>query len=63
MVSECASRADRVPVHMNLVDDIPEVRAALDKRAELILTHITPEVTPNGFHRTQIAEDFKTYLF
>jgi ribonuclease BN (tRNA processing enzyme) len=63
MVSECASRADRVPVHMNLVDDIPQVRAAMEKDAELILTHITPEVTPNGFHRTRVAEDFKTYIF
>jgi ribonuclease BN (tRNA processing enzyme) len=63
MVSECASRADKIPVHMNLVDDIPEVRAALDKRAELILTHITPDVTPNGFHRTRVAADFETYEF
>jgi hypothetical protein len=48
---------------MNLVDDIPEVRAALPRDAELILTHITPDVTPNGYHRTRIAEDFKTYDF
>jgi ribonuclease BN (tRNA processing enzyme) len=63
MVSECASRADRIPVHMNLVDDIPKVRAALARDAELILTHITPDVRPNGFERTRIAEDFKTYIF
>jgi ribonuclease BN (tRNA processing enzyme) len=63
MVSECASRADRVPVHMNLIDDIPEVRAALAKDAQLILTHITPEVTPNGLANTRVAEDFKTYVF
>ena len=63
MVSECASRADRVPVHMNLVDDIPEVRAAMEKSAQLILTHINPDVTPNGLSNTRVAEDFKTYKF
>jgi ribonuclease BN (tRNA processing enzyme) len=63
MVSECASRADNVPIHMNLVDDIPKVRAALSRDAELILTHITPEVTTNGMARTRVAEDFKTYVF
>ena len=63
MVSECASRADKVPVHMNLVDDIPEVRAAMEKDAQLILTHINPDVTPNGLSNTRVAEDFKTYKF
>jgi ribonuclease BN (tRNA processing enzyme) len=63
MVSECASRADKVPVHMNLVDDMPVVRGAMAKDAQLILTHITPEVSANGFKNTRVAEDFKTYTF
>ena len=63
MVSECASVADNVPVHMNLVDDMPKVRAALAPEAELILTHINPDVTTGGLPNTRVAHDFKTYRF
>jgi len=63
MVSECASRTDRIPLHMNLVDDIPVVRSALAKDARLILTHINPDVDTNGMANTSVAEDFKTYRF
>lgn len=63
MVSECASVADNVPVHMNLVDDMPKVRAALAPEAELILTHINPDVTTGGLPNTRVAQDFKTYRF
>ena len=61
LVSECASRSSSVPVHMNLTDDIPRVRAALAPSAQLILTHISPDVDADGLHNTRIAEDFKTY--
>lgn len=63
MVSECASRDARIPVHMNLVDDIPLVRAALPSTAELILTHIAPDVDTNGLPNTRVAQDFETYRF
>ena len=63
LVSECASRAENIPVHMNLVDDIPHVRSALPKGAELILTHITPDVDTNGMPNTRVARDFETYRF
>jgi len=63
MVSECASRDAIVPVHMNLVDDIPRVRAALPSDAQLILTHISPDVDSGGLPNTRVAEDFKTYKF
>ena len=63
MVSECASRADRIPVHMNLVDDMPVVRAALPSSAKLILTHIAPGVDTHGLPNTYVAEDFKRFTF
>lgn len=63
LISECASRAENIPVHMNLLDDIPRVRAAMPAEAHLILTHIAPDVTANGLENTRIARDYKTYRF
>ncbi|OAI41550.1 hypothetical protein AYO38_00525 [bacterium SCGC AG-212-C10] len=63
LVSECASRADTIPVHMNLLDDMPKVRALMAPDAPLILTHLTPEVDTNGLKNTFVAEDFKTFTF
>jgi ribonuclease BN (tRNA processing enzyme) len=63
MVSECASRADRIPVHMNLLDDMPVVRGALPSSSPLILTHIAPGVDTNGLPNTMVAEDFKKFSF
>ena len=60
LVSECASRANRIPIHMNLLDDIPQVQAAMRPTARLILTHVTPEVAPN-LPRTIVARDYQTY--
>jgi ribonuclease BN (tRNA processing enzyme) len=61
LVSECASRDMRFPVHMNLVDDMPRVRAALDPDATLVMTHIGPNVDTNGLPNTIVAKDFETY--
>ena len=63
LVSECASRDGRIPVHMNLLDDMPVVRAAMKPDAQLILTHISPDVDTNGMKNTQVAKDFQTYSF
>ena len=63
LVSECASRAQRIPIHMNLVDDIPRVREAMPATAQLILTHTTPDVTADGLPNTRIARDYETYCF
>ncbi len=60
LVSECASRADPIPIHMNLLDDIPQVQAAMAPTARLILTHVTPEVQPD-LPRTLVARDYQTY--
>ncbi len=63
LVSECAS-VDGNPVHMDLTNDIPRVRALLPKESHLILTHIDAEVaasrTPAG---VVIAQDEQTYRF
>jgi hypothetical protein len=48
---------------MNLVDDIPNVRAAMNPDAQLVLTHLTPEVTAEGLANTTIAEDLARYRF
>lgn len=63
LVCECASVAPN-PVHMNLIDDIPRVRALLPRESHMILTHIDKEVAvaapPQG---TVIAKDQETYTF
>ena len=63
LVSECASVADTIPVHMNLLDDIPVVRAAMAPEAALLLTHIEPKVSAEGLANTTVARDFETYRF
>ncbi len=63
LISECASRAENIPVHMNLVDDIPKVRAALPAQSTLILTHINSDVTDNGLPNTIVAQDYERYRF
>jgi ribonuclease BN (tRNA processing enzyme) len=63
LVSECASVDGHIPIHMNLVDDIPKVRAAMPASATLVLTHITPDVHNSGLPNTFVAEDLKTFRF
>ena len=63
LVSECSSRATRIPIHMNLVDDMPVVRAALAPDATLLITHIDGDVDTGGMQRTVVARDFESYLF
>lgn len=63
MVTECASRADRVPVHMNLIDDMPLVRATLAPEANLVITHIDSDVRPEGLDNTIVAADLESYRF
>jgi ribonuclease BN (tRNA processing enzyme) len=63
LVSECASRDARIPVHMNLVDDMPVVRGAMKPDAPLVLTHISPDVDTGGLPHTVVAKDFETYSY
>lgn len=63
LVSECASRDGAIPIHMNLVDDIPHVRAAMPGEATLLLTHLTPDVDDGGLANTLVAQDLETYRF
>jgi len=63
LVSECASREAKVDVHMNLLEDIPQVQAALGSDAHLLLTHLGPGVDSNGLDRTIVAQDFESYRF
>lgn len=63
LVSECATRDEVIPVHMNLFDDIPVVRGLLRAEAPLLLTHLSPGVDGAGLANTYVAEDFKTYRF
>ncbi len=62
LVSECASRDSAIPIHMNLVDDIPEVRAAMPAAAQLVLTHVTPDVVTD-LPNTIVARDYAMYRF
>lgn len=63
LVSECASRAGNVPIHMNLVDDMPRVRNAMAADATLLLTHIDSDVDSDGMPNTLVAKDYQTYRF
>lgn len=63
LVSECASRAANVPIHMNLVDDMPKVRSALAADSTLLLTHIDSDVDGGGLANTIVAKDHETYRF
>lgn len=63
LVSECASRDQHFPVHMNLVDDMPKVRAAMPAGAHLVLTHMGPGVDAAGLPNTHVARDFETLRF
>ncbi len=63
LVSECASRSGNVPIHMNLVDDMPVVRAAMGGDSTLLLTHIDSDVDSNGLPNTLVARDHETYRF
>lgn len=63
LVSECASRAEQLPVHMNLVDDIPRVRSSMASGSELVLSHLGPGIEPGNLPRTRVAADFDTYRF
>ena len=47
---------------MNLVDDIPELHAAMPTSARLVLTHVTPDVETD-LARTVVAKDYETYRF
>ena len=48
---------------MNLVDDMPKVRAAMKPEANLILTHLGADIDENGLDRTVVARDFGRYTF
>lgn len=61
LVSECSSRDLQLPTHMNLVDDIPRVRAAMAETAELVLTHLGPRIEPGGLPHTIVASDLASY--
>ncbi len=61
LVSECSSRDMQLPTHMNLVDDIPRVRAAMAETAELVLTHLGPRIDANGLSHVTVAEDLASY--
>ncbi|MEO6397685.1 MAG: MBL fold metallo-hydrolase [Tepidiformaceae bacterium] len=63
LVSECASRDGEIDIHMNLVNDIPRVHAALGPEAHLLLTHLGPDIHTTNLPRTTIAHDFEHYQF
>lgn len=63
LVSECASRSEQLPIHMNLVDDMPVLRQRMNSDAHLILTHIDKDVTAENLKKTTVARDLQTYRF
>ena len=63
LVSECVSRDLDLPMHMNLVDDMPKVRAAMSPDATLLLTHLGPGIASTELPRTIVARDYARYRF
>ncbi|MCC6387035.1 MAG: MBL fold metallo-hydrolase [Dehalococcoidia bacterium] len=63
MVSECTSRDEVSDNHMNLVDDMPRVRALMAGDASLVLTHLPHDLGAHDLPRTEVARDFGAYRF
>jgi ribonuclease BN (tRNA processing enzyme) len=61
LIAECSSVDERVPIHLNLVDDIPRVRDAMQPGSQLILTHLTPAVSAGHLPKTVDARDLERY--
>jgi ribonuclease BN (tRNA processing enzyme) len=61
LVTECASREERVPTHMNLRDDMPVLRRTLAPDATLILTHLDAGIVTNDMQNAIVAQDYETY--
>ena len=62
-MSECASIDNEVDVHMNLVSDMPKVRAAMAPNATLLLTHLGAGITGAELPNTIVARDYQNYRF
>lgn len=58
LVSECASRDERIPIHLNLVDDMPRLRAAMPPESLLVLTHLDASIRNCELSGTVVAQDF-----
>ncbi len=61
LVSECSSRSDQLDIHMNLVDDMPKLRAAMAPESKLLLTHLGPNVGPLPGVDFTITSDLARY--
>lgn len=61
VIAECSSVDERVPIHLNLVDDIPRIREAMPPDSRLILTHVTPAVSVTHLANTLVARDLERY--
>jgi len=57
LVAECASRDERIPIHMNLVDDMPRLRAAMRPDSLLVLTHLDATIRDTELPGTFVARD------
>lgn len=61
LVAECSSVSDRVPIHLNLADDIPRLRDAMQPGARLVLTHLGAGVSADHLRDTVVARDLERY--
>lgn len=61
LVSECSSRSARLDMHMNLVDDMPKLRAEMPRESTLLLTHLAPNVGPLPGVDFTITRDLERY--
>ena len=63
LVAECSSHSRKSDVHMNFVDDMPVVRAAMRPGASLLLTHTEGAMDVSSLPNTVAAKDFEHYRF
>lgn len=62
-VAECASRDQRIPIHMNLVDDMPRLRAKLSPTTPLVLTHLDADIRDTELPNSFVARDDAHFVF
>jgi ribonuclease BN (tRNA processing enzyme) len=62
LVSECASQADEMAIHMNMAN-IRELRERIDERTHILLTHLSEDVVADGLPNASLAYDLGVFRF
>ncbi len=61
LIAECSSVDEKIPIHLNLTEDIPRLRESMLPGARLILTHLGAGVSAAHLRDTFVARDLERY--